>query len=302
VRAACERFRPEKRGSGFEADRDALRRRVVDPLGLGNEVRRVLVSPDGALCYVPFPLLDPARDVVFVPSGTVYVRLAERGAGRGDGVLALGDPDYAARPPSPGALVLRSGASLAPLPATRDEAKAVGDVVLLGSEATEAGLRSALPGRPRWRGVHLACHGLVDTARPSLSALALTPTDADDGLLTALDVFQLDVGADLVVLSACETARGAVVRGEGLVGLTRAFLSAGASRVLSALWKVDDDATQALMRRFYALWNPRDGSPALPAGEALRRAQDFVRTHPDHPSWRHPAHWAAWVLWGLPER
>ena len=103
--------------------------------------------------------------------------------------------------------------------------------------------------------------------------------------------------ADLVVLSACDTARGRIVRGEGIVGLTRAFMFAGAPRVICSLWKVDDEATSALMMRFYELWIPKDGKQGLPTAEALREAQAFVRAQP---KWKHPFFWAAWVLWGLP--
>jgi len=103
--------------------------------------------------------------------------------------------------------------------------------------------------------------------------------------------------ADLVTLSACETARGKLFRGEGVVGLTRAFLSTSAPRVLCSLWKVDDEATRALMVKFYELWNPEEGE-GLPASAALKRAQEFVRSHE---RWKHPRYWAAWVLWGLPD-
>jgi CHAT domain-containing protein len=111
-------------------------------------------------------------------------------------------------------------------------------------------------------------------------------------------VLQARVPADLVVLSACETARGKVYRGEGMVGLTRAFMFAGAPRVLASLWKVDDAATLALMKRFYEAWNPRDGRPGLATAAALRAAQQHVRAQE---KWRHPYYWAAWVLWGPPD-
>ena len=78
--------------------------------------------------------------------------------------------------------------------------------------------------------------------------------------------------------------------------MTRAFMYAGSPRVLCSLWKVDDEATRALMVKFYELWNPADGE-GLRAAEALRQAQGFVR---GHEKWRHPYCWAAWVLWGLP--
>src|SRR5205823_7032225 len=116
--------------------------------------------------------------------------------------------------------------------------------------------------------VHLACHGLVDAERPTLSSLALTQAGDDDGFLTALEVFQMKVPADLVVLSACETGRGKVYHAEGIVGLTRAFMFAGAPRVVVSLWKVDDDATAALMTKFYEEFKQGVG-----AARALRDAQ-----------------------------
>ena len=174
--------------------------------------------------------------------------------------------------------------------------EAIGDRLLLGADATEARLRDALGERPHWRSVHLACHGSVDVERPLLSALLLAPGEDGDGTLTAEEVFGMRFPADLVVLSACETGRGRIFRGEGVVGLTRAFMFAGAPRVLVSLHEVDDEATRELMVRFYALWNPGEGE-GLPAAEALRAAQKHVRSIP---RFRHPRYWAAWVLWGLP--
>jgi len=173
-----------------------------------------------------------------------------------------------------------------------DEAEAVGDVVLLGSEATEAGFRFSVSRRPRWQAVHVACHGVVDPDRPTLSALALTPTAADDGFLTALDVFRLRVPADLVVLSACDSGVGKIVNAEGVLGLMRAFVFAGAPRVVVSLGRVSDTATRAFMEAFYAQFQA-----GAPAATALRGAQTYVRGHPE---WAHPHFWASWVLWGLP--
>ena len=83
---------------------------------------------------------------------------------------------------------------------------------------------------------------------------------------------------------------------EGIVGFTRAFMMAGAPRAIVSLWKVDDQATRALMVKFYGLWNPKDGSKAIPAATALKKAQEHVRSHD---TWKHPYFWAAWQLWGL---
>jgi tetratricopeptide (TPR) repeat protein len=275
----------------------ALRRAVVDPLALPPSATRVLVSPDGALASAPFSALLPDREVAYAPSGTVHGRLLGERPSRGEGVLALGDPDYGTRHDPAALAIVRGGRALVPLPGSGEEARAVGTVALLGAEASEPGLRRALAAHGRFRAVHFACHGLLDADRPWFSSLALTPAPGDDGFLTATEVFRTELAADLVVLSACETARGTYVAGEGVVGLMRAFLSSGAPRVICSLWKVDDEATRALMVEFYRLWNPKDGTPGLRTAQALRRAQEHVRSHE---RWKHPYYWAAWVLWGLP--
>ncbi|MCC7137530.1 MAG: CHAT domain-containing protein [Planctomycetes bacterium] len=273
----------------------ALRRMLVEPLALEADVRRLVVSPSGPLAYVPFGALVDTP-VALVPSGTTYVVLAGEERAPGDGVLALGDPDYAGATAGAGAVYVR-GRPLVALPATRAEVERVGTTVLVGARASEAGLREALPTHPRWRAVHFACHGLVHPDKPTLCSLALSRGGDDDGFLTALEVLRTPVRADLVVLSACETGRGRIVRAEGILGLTSAFQSAGCPRVLCSLWKVDDAATSALMQKFYELWNPKTGSKGMGTAEALRAAQAHVRSQE---KWKHPYYWAAWVLWGLP--
>jgi CHAT domain-containing protein len=211
-------------------------------------------------------------------------------------VLAVGDHDYGARVDGPRPRLAARAEQLVPLPASGLEAKAVGDVVLLKGNATETRLGKALQGRARWRALHLATHGLISSDRPLWSSLALAPDGESDGFLTAIEVFRMSTPADLVVLSACETARGDQMDAEGIYGLTRAFMFAGASSVLCSLWRVDDEATKALMVKFYELWNPEEGK-GIGAAEALRRAQAFIRSHE---KWAHPYFWAAWTLWGLP--
>ncbi|MDF1701267.1 MAG: CHAT domain-containing protein, partial [Planctomycetota bacterium] len=217
-------------------------------LELPEGIERLLVSPDGALAYVPWSLVFPKHEVTIIPSATIWQLLEESAAERGEGVFALGNPEYgAAASRRRGAAASRAGshwARLVPLPATGVEARAVGSVVLLGEQATEAGVRARLAESKRWRSIHFACHGLIDAAHPLLSCLAVTAAAPDDGFLTAAEVFTLDARADLVVLSACETGRGDAWYGEGVVGLTQAFLFAGAPRVLCSLWKVDDEATR----------------------------------------------------------
>ncbi|MDJ0522461.1 MAG: CHAT domain-containing protein [Planctomycetota bacterium] len=273
----------------------ALRDLLIAPLALDDTVKQVLISPEGPLCYVPFgALLD--RPVALTPSGTTHLLLRDLRDDEGEGILALGDPDYSGVSEGAQAIYYR-GNELARLPATRVEAKTVGSTVLLGKDASEAALPGAIAGSKRWRAVHLACHGLVNVDKPMLSSLALSRGGEDDGFLTALEILRMRVPADLAVLSACETGKGQIVKGEGIVGLTRAFMFAGAPRVLCSLWKVDDEATRELMVKFYELWAPKTGT-GLPAAAALRRAQAHVRAQP---KWKHPYYWAAWVLWGLPD-
>jgi CHAT domain-containing protein len=248
------------------------------------KARRVLVSPDGALAAIPFGLLAPGREVAYVPSGTSLVLLRGRARRSGTGVLALGDPQRA------GGLV--SG-RLMPLPTTAEEANAVGEQVLLAEEATLPRLTAALAGRARWSAVHIASHCLVHPSDPDLSALAVTPGPDDDGLWTAVEIEHAHIDADLVVLSAVDSARCTIVPAEGPISLARAFLVAGASCVVASLGIVDDDSTLALMRALHERWKR-----GLPAASALREAQEEVRSHE---RWRHPYYWAPWILLGLPD-
>ena len=272
----------------------AARKALVEPIRLPKRVRRLAVSPVGTLSYVPFALLLPEREVSYAPSASTLSVLQEQARRRGQGVLALGDPSYDA------AATIRVGrrrAKLSPLPGSGKEVEAVGTHKLLGAKATEKNFREALASSARWRSVHFACHGLVDPERPLLSGLAITRADDDDGLLTALEVFRMRIPADLAALSACDSGRGRLIAGEGILGLSRAFMLAGTPRVLCSLWKVDDEATQALMIRFYELWNPKgEGAKGMRAAQALKAAQEHIRSQE---KWAHPYYWAAWTLWGL---
>jgi CHAT domain-containing protein len=143
--------------------------------------------------------------------------------------------------------------------------------------------------------LHFATHGFLDPKSPEKSGLMLSTVDreggAREGFVGLRDVYNLRAPVELVVLSACRTALGKDVRGEGMIGLTRGFLYAGASSVVSSLWKVDDEATSELMRRFYDNMLRRGMTPAA----ALRAAQNSIR---QEPQWRSPYYWAAFTLQG----
>jgi len=143
--------------------------------------------------------------------------------------------------------------------------------------------------------LHFATHGLLDPKRPEHSGFFLSMVDQSgrpqDGFITMQDVYRLHAPVDLVVLSACRTGLGKDVRGEGLIGLTRGFMYAGASSVVASLWKVDDEATAELMKQFYTNMLQKGMRPA----EALRSAQNTLRQNPE---WQSPHFWAGFVLQG----
>ncbi len=165
--------------------------------------------------------------------------------------------------------------------------------VAAGFDATLARLRST--DLSEFAVLHFATHGYLDPVSPENSGLLLTTVTPDgralEGFVGLQDIYSLHAPVTLVVLSACRTALGKEVRGEGLVGLTRGFMYAGASSVLASLWKVDDEATAELMKRFYGNLLQRGMTPA----EALRAAQNSIR---QEPQWSSPYYWAGFTLQG----
>ena len=163
--------------------------------------------------------------------------------------------------------------------------------VYLGREATEGGLKAA--GLERYRYVHLATHGVVDEDHPGLSRLLLEPDNGagEDGVLHLGEIYGLRLNADLVVLSACDTGLGRLVRGEGIIGLTRGFLYAGAASLLVSLWPVSDDAAASLVPDFY-----RELLAGRSKARALREAK--LRTMGRNPEFAKPFYWSSLVLVG----
>jgi CHAT domain-containing protein len=151
------------------------------------------------------------------------------------------------------------------------------------------------PELSRYRIVHFATHGLLNSEHPELSGLVLSLVDRDgrpqDGFLGLQDIYNLNLPADLVVLSACETGLGKEISGEGLIGLTRGFMYAGASRVVASLWKVSDAGTARLMAEFYRAMERDHLAPAA----ALRQAQIFMWKQK---RWNDPYYWAAFQIQG----
>jgi CHAT domain-containing protein len=191
-------------------------------------------------------------------------------------------------------------AGLQRLPFSRDEAEAIAAVAPADSVFKaldfQANRATALSEKlADYRIVHFATHGLLDSAHPELSGLALSLVDengqAQDGYLRLNEIYNLKLNADLVVLSACQTGLGKEVKGEGLIGLTRGFMYAGAPRIVASLWQVNDAATAELMKRFYRGMLKEKLRPAA----ALRQAQLELMKKP---AWRAPYYWGAFVLQG----
>jgi CHAT domain-containing protein/Tfp pilus assembly protein PilF len=282
---------------------------------------RLTIVPDGILHYLPFETLVGSRaadgrpryllethDVAYAPSASIFVGLNHRAPAEGArlALLAYGDPELTV---SPEALVPRSqtkvalaagarATPLAPLLHARDEIQSIAGLypedsrrVRVGIAASERALkREELS---RFRILHLATHGLTDVRMPARSGLLLAPGHADeDGLLQGVEILNLDLDADLVVLSACGSGLGKLVRGEGLVGVTRSFFYAGARRQVVSLWNVDDESTAALMKGFY-----RGLQQGTPPARALREAKrELLRG--GRPAHRFPYYWASFVMVG----
>jgi CHAT domain-containing protein len=297
----------------------ALYRLLVAPAATaisGSE--RILVAPDGPLHSLPFgALLQPdgrylieAKPIHTVISATVYAEIKkERRAmapPREIRVAAFGDPRYpglsAGGPEEARDAVVPSahlrGLPLVPLPGTRREVEALGALypnsqIFVGSAATEEAAK-ALGRGPRI--IHFAGHALLDRRMPINSYLALAIPEQplpgqENGLLQAWEIFeQVRIDADLVTLSACNTALGKEMGGEGLIGLTRAFQFAGARSVLASLWAIGDGSTSRFMPRFY-----EHLSAGRTKDEALRQTQiEWIRD----PRRSHPSYWAAFQLIG----
>jgi CHAT domain-containing protein/Flp pilus assembly protein TadD len=267
--------------------------------------RLVIVAPD-VLQYVPFEtLLIDRHEVVRNPSAMVLARLRARSGARDrphDWLALLGDGVFSRLDDRLPSETRASGEESGPrrLPWTDDEVRSVlgraggkKALVVTGFDAVpEAVLGGALRGFPL---LHLLGHGRADPKRPERSGVLLSSFDRRGrprpGWLTAKQVREIDLKADVVVLSACRTGLGREVRGEGLFGLSHSFLAAGASSVVVSLWNVDDRATAALMDRFYHELLVHGRPPA----EALRLAQLSVRSVP---RWRAPYYWGGFVIQG----
>ena len=320
IAAAVEQFRaaaahaPSRRLQGRlqQASRTLHEQLIAPAAGSLDAVHSLVIIPDRELHHLPFEALPSDQGSVleryavsYAPSASVLASLAEAPPGDASlSFLGIAEPLEAAEAARQSPDVpTRTGRlfeawSWRPLPGAAAEVRAIAGLLpsastWIGGEADEARVKSD-PAVGRARILHFATHGLVDDREPSYSGLLLgaPPGSAEDGLLQVHEIFDLRLSADLVVLSACETGLGQRLRGEGILGLARAFFYAGARRLVVSLWPAADAATSTLMQAFYR--HLRDGRSEA---EALARAKRELAADG---RFSHPFYWAPFVLVGDP--
>jgi CHAT domain-containing protein len=292
----------------------------------------VCIAPDGGLWELPFQALLSTGDryfledhaVFYAPSISVLREMRKKDAESrlpstpdansanasimktgatattfAPSLLAIGNPTLSERVLSETKSRDRS-LSLGELPEAEREVNTLGEIyglknskILAGSAAREETVKAEA-----WRYpvLHFATHGLLDDNNPLYSRLLLaSSSENDDGLLEAREIMKLDLHADLAVLSACQTARGKIGAGEGLIGMSWAFFIAGASTTVVSQWKVDSASTSRLMLDFHRSLRRTDKQLAVSKAEALRQAALKLMSDPKY---RHPFFWSGFVVVG----
>jgi CHAT domain-containing protein/tetratricopeptide (TPR) repeat protein len=316
--------------TGGQSATVALGRMLLGSADLPQGTRLAIVA-EGALEYIPFAALRTSpraapliarHEIVALPSASTLSLLRQETEGRAVAakqVAVLADPVFRSddprvtgrsllvettareRPEEVDRAAKESGLlNLDRLPATRREAAGIlslsGPGRSLQALDFDASLETAIsPELQQYQIIHFASHTLLNSNHPELSGILLSLVDPRgqprDGFLQARQVLNLKLNANMVVLSACQTALGKEVRGEGLIGLSRAFMYAGAPRVVASLWRVPDNATAELMRRFYRAMFIE----SLPPSAALRKSELALQRDP---RWSAPYYWAGFSLQG----
>ena len=302
---------------------DQVSRLVIEPVSANLQTSRLIVVADGILQYVPFQILKTSAsaqepmisrfDIVDAPSASALAIVRRERLQRQPGsklLIGFGDAvfssDYAPESTEAGTNSSdersKESSRFRDLPRlfyAKRELRTIGE--LAGDDSSfyveynatrEKFLHTDLS---QFRILHVVTHGVLDDRQPELSGLVLSLVDGNarpiDGFVSLADIYKLNAPVDLVVLSACHTAAGQKLRGEGLIGLTRGFMYAGASGVVASLWKVDDAATAELMKYFYTNMLQHGMGPAA----ALRAAQMEIRSQP---KWSAPYYWAGFTFQG----
>lgn len=286
----------------------------------------VLVVPDGPLAYLPFEAvrhnnryLVEQYNIKYVPSVTSLSLLKDPQQEQEKELLAVAGSEVMNVNSETGQRI----SSLSSLPFTLVEVDSIAshfsNVTKLKEEnVTEEALKVHL--NDNYRFIHLATHGFIDEDNPNQSGLRLTGTQGlevsstEDGLLKSSEIYRLNLNSDMVVLSACNTGLGKIVKGEGMLGLQRSFFYAGTSSVVVSLWNVYDRSTAHLMNEFYksilsgehvsgSSWTDRflrwvGWDTSIPFGEKASAMRAAKLSLIDHPLYNHPIYWAPFIVVG----
>lgn len=295
------RLHDPRSGSAWQPATHQAYERLIAPL-VPDSVREVFVIPDGLLAYLPLEVLGPRSQSLplgathrfaYGPSASVLAALA---SATGDQrwertVLAVGNPLLDERTGDTTTAYRGGGARLAPLPFAAAEARGIADLfsdsgadLLLGRQATVKRWLELNP--TRYRYLHFAAHAQVSDRRPASTRLILAGSSLE---LPAIR--RLDLRAELVTLSACETGLGRPIRGEGIIGLPYAFLAAGARATLVTLWRVADRSAADFMQEFYQEVH----AGRAPSEALLNVRRRWISAGGDA---AHPSHWAPFILVG----
>jgi CHAT domain-containing protein/tetratricopeptide (TPR) repeat protein len=278
--------------------RDGARLLIVPDGELHNVPFEALLTDGGGRSYQDLPYLLRRHPVAYVQSASVMCTLRDQRHSPAQreqkDLIAFGDPVF----PGTGGSDTAAG-EVPRLPYTGVEVNDIAKLfppgradVFVREDASEerVKLKGLLAG---YRFVHFATHGVVNEQRPDVSAVLLSasPSSREDGYLRSSEIFNLQIPADLVVLSACRTGMGKMSPGEGLIGLTRAFMYAGTPSVVVSLWSVADVSTSVLMQKFYECMTAR----GLDKAEALRQAKLSLC---QGSTYAHPFYWAPFIIVG----
>ena len=302
---------------GFRQPASELYDLLLKPAAAQLQGRTALVIvPDGALWELPFQTLQPGPNryliedsaIAYAPSLTALremnkLRDRKKDAASSPTLLAFGNPAVGKQSIS-GAKPVLMDEKLDPLPEAERQVNAIRQIygaaksrVYIGAAAREEHAKAEAGS---FRILHLATHGILNNSSPMYSYLQLAQSEGDsneDGMLEAWEIMKLDLKADLVVLSACETARGRVGTGEGMIGLSWALFIAGSPTSILSQWKVDSASTTELMVEFHRQLKAQMANPAdsFSAARALREAElKLLRSE----RYRHPFYWAGFVVTG----
>ena len=306
----------EDRFESFAESSYRMYSQILDPAGsLITNGTRIIIVPDGILNYLPFeallssnprgglsgtfsdlPFLIRANPVSYAQSASVFNNILnnnEKGINTySNDLVAFGDPVYETKNSQNVDGLQRLIYSGRELDLISKYFRGKRSKLFLREAATEDAIKQKgdlLDSRY----LHFATHGLIDEVNPQASSLvlAMDGDQAEDGFLKTSEIFKLNTSAELVVLSACQTGLGKLVRGEGMVGLSRAFMYAGAPSVLVSLWNVSDESTSVLMSEFYRNLVKKGYSKS----DAIQRAQvSMIQGE----KYAHPFYWAAFILLG----